>query len=483
MPRNRLILACAAILLFGTWIAWRSISRVDAEAPMGDVAISSSSTEKAPSIAPSLDRAAPEVESSRAPASVEPKVDTRPPVLVAGIVVDDHDTPLEAASVYVGHEGEVSLSSHGPSRLFQSDASGRFEVRGSEESTHAYVSASKPGYFAAQVTLERGATNVKLVLRPGGVVAGRILVDRGIPMDLLRVRLELPDVTRYDKPIRRGVRRSIGLGDPLSDPWVYVPLDDGQFTFEGLLATPAKIAVMVQDQVVPVAEVDSIRVRDAGEAVDPRLDPLDLRGILQLLSIDVLDDASRKCSGATVVLSDPIGRFGDRGRATQDGRATFLAPKGVYDVDVDLAGWRRAHLSGVLGSQTVQLKKGSPVRVILDGSGALPASPYRLVVALLVDVPQPRSVVDGMGAFAGGRETTLLASSPGLHEVAWYLENGSRQTFLTGTPRKIVELRDSDVEQSVHIDLADAVRESWERTIRYVESEAERLTKKDEELK
>src|SRR5258708_4893490 len=108
MPRNRLILACAAVLLLGMWIAWRSVS------------------------------------------SVEPRVDTRLPVLVAGIVVDDHDTPVEVASLSVGHHEEDSFSTPGGTRISRSDvsgrfeisrsdASGRFEVRGFEESLHPYV--------------------------------------------------------------------------------------------------------------------------------------------------------------------------------------------------------------------------------------------------------------------------------------------------------------------------------------------------------
>jgi hypothetical protein len=124
-----------------------------------------------------------------------------------------------------------------------------------------------------------------------------------------------------------------------------------------------------------------------------------------------------------------------------------------------------------------------PVRVILDGSGDLPASPYRLVVGLLVDVAQPRSVVDGMGVFAEERQTTLLASSPGLHEVAWYVDSGTRQTFLVGTPRRVVQIRDGDEEELIHLDLPVALRDSWESTIRRLESEAERLRTKSGELR
>ncbi len=486
MHRNRLILACAAILSFGMWIAWRSISRVDAKSPAEDLVLPRPSPEEPPRPDATLDRAVQEVASSRAPAIVEPKADTELPVLVAGIVVDAHDAPVEAASLSVGHHEEISISTPGGARISRSDvsgrfeisrsdASGRFEVRGFEESLHPYVIASKEGVFSVQVPFERGATQVKIVLRRGGVVAGRVLVDPEIPIRQLRVRLEESDDALGAKPIDPRGQHSSSATDRLTRDLS----EDGSFTFEGLEAMTVNLTFYL-DTGIGLAAVRSIRVREIGEAGDPRLDPLDLRGALKVLAIDVLDDTGRKCSGATVVLADPQGRVGDRRAMTQDGRATFLTPVGVYDVDVDRIGWRRVHLTGVESDQVVQLRKGAPVRAILDGSGDLPAPPYRLVVALLADVQQPRPVVDGMGTFAAGRETTFLASSPGLHEVAWYLESGTRQTFLVGTPRRIVELRDSEEEQSIHLDLSSALRDCWEATERRLESEAERA-RADEE--
>jgi hypothetical protein len=423
-----------------------------------------------------------EVESTRAPASVEPAADAKVPVLVSGSVVDDHDLPVGAAEVFVGDEhGDEQIDTYarfrgrgrarGSSRSTTTDSSGRFEIRGVRESLHLFAVASKTGYFETdRVGFDRGATQMKLVLRRGGIVAGKLLVDPQIPMSLLHVRLEPSGV----RPEGRSFRRQPSGPVEDDDPSRRSPSADGAFAFEGLALATAKVSVTVQDCGTPVIEVDSIRVRGIGEPADPRLEPLDLRGVLELLAIDVQDDAGRKCSGATVVLGDPGLRFVDRGQVTQDGRVTFVAPIGAYDVDVDRAGWRRAHLTGIESSRVVRLEKGSPVRAVLDGTGDLPASPYRLAVALLADVQQPRSVVDGMGTFAGGRETTFLASSPGLHEVAWYLESGSRQTFLVGTPRRTVELHDGDEEQVIHLDLPNELRDSWEATVRRLESEAER---------
>jgi hypothetical protein len=327
-----------------------------------------------------------------------------------------------------------------------------------------YLLASKPGYFPVGVPFERGATQVKVVLRRGGVVAGRVLVDPEIPLRQLRIRLEVSDEKPGSKPSDQ--RLPMAATD-------CSPSENGSFGFEGLETMTVNLIVLF-DTEVGVAAVNSVRVREIGETGDPRLDPLDLRGALELLAIDVLDDGGRKCSGATVVLSDPQGRIGDRRAMTQDGRASFVTPNGAYDVDVDRIGLRRAHLTGVQSNQVVQLRKGIPVRVILDGTSDLPAPPYRLAVAFLADVKQPRSVVDGMGTFVGGRETTFLVSSPGLHEVAWYLESGTRQTFLVGTPRQIIELRDSQDEQSIHLSLSSALRDCWEATERRLESEAER---------
>jgi hypothetical protein len=459
MVRNRLLLVCAAILGVGTWIAWRSVLNVEAGATVAPSIASSAAAEPSASLTSILDDLHEAAPSERAPVTVVPRADPGPSVLAAGIVVDDRGTPVRSADVYVcaDRDGPAEHASGEPRRLAEtkSDASGRFEIRGTETELHLNVRARRWGFFDSDpVPFERGAADLRLELPRGGVVAGRVLVDAGIPAESLRVQ----------------VRSS---GEQVPRRHSEILWKDGKFAFANVVAHSVEVSVCVNGQDSPIVEIDSVQVPRIGMTQDPRLDPLDLRGTLGFLTIDVEDDAGRSCSDATVVLGDPGGRFKDVGGFTRGGRVQFLVPKTPYDVDVYRTGWRKAHVSGVQADQVVRLKRGMPVRVILDGTGALPPAPYRLAVGLFLEVRPPRPYDDGMGSFTEGRATTFIASSPGPHEVAWYIESGARQTFLFGMPHTIVELRDSDEEQQVHVDLPDKLPAAWEAAIQRLEEEGD----------
>jgi hypothetical protein len=470
MNRNRLILACAAVLVAGLWLAWASVTGVQASAGAAAPERIAAPVDEPPVPAPVLERAAEkESEETRAPAEVEsPVADPVHPLLLAGIVVDDHGAPVAGARVFVrdAEFGELDARAARLAPPLTTDGSGRFALRESRNALHLVAWASKAGYFDAdRVPFDRGADYLELVLRRGGVISGRVLLDPGIPIDAVRLHLE--SSTARGTSLALLGTHGPGQGEEAS---TRTPAKDGSFAFEGVPATDARLVVTVQEDSSPLLQIEAIRVREVGESPDARLDPVDLRGLLELLTIEVQDDQGRGCSNATVVLGDPAGNRADRGRLTQDGRTTFLVAAGRYDVDVDLAGWRRAHLSGVHGDQIVHLKKGIPVRVVLGGAVALPAAPNRLYVGLLVDVQNPRSILDGTAGFSEGREASFLVSSPGPHEVAWYVESGTTRYFLAGTPRRTVRVVDQDEEQVIHLDFDPEIRSAWESVLARVAS-------------
>jgi hypothetical protein len=481
MVRNRLLLACAAILGIGTWIAWRSVLKVDAGSPPAPVAPSPAAVETPAVPEASLDRPAEETMGSRAGVTVDPKVAasvTAPRLLLSGTVVDDRGTPVEGADVLVTDNGPLTVVNGVIYQLklrARSDSTGSFWIRDESQSSQLDAHASKTGYFNSDhASFEPGTTGMRLVVRRAGVLAGRVIVESGIPMELLHVHLAGPGPDRGSVAFGRDTFHS-NRAPPEFEQESITPSMDGSFAFQSLLSKTARITISLVDEEPPVFDSGSLRVREIGEAPDPALDPVDLRGALRLLAFEVLDDSWKELSGATVVLSDPQGRVGDRFQVTQDGRARFLVRGGAYDVDVERTGWRRVHLGGIVVGQVVQLQRGLPVRIFLDGAESLPDAPYRLVVALLVDVKPPRSDVDGMGTFAEGRETAFLVSSPGHHDVAWYLESGTRQKRLSGTPRLSVDLRDISAEQAIHLHLPSDLREVWEAEVRSIESEQRSL--------
>lgn len=247
------------------------------------------------------------------------------------------------------------------------------------------------------------------------------------------------------------------------------PAADGGFRFDDVCLEQARVLVTLQGN--ELLALDPIRVCRSGAEPDPRLDPIDLRGTLSRLSIDVVDGQGRGREGALVLLRNPSVLSKDPKQKTVSGRARFLVPHGVYEVHVELAGFRRAYVPRVSRDVVVQLQPSVAVRVLLKGQVGLPPSPHRLLVAFLADVPPPLSAVAGMGVFDGQRETAVRLSSIGRHEIAWYLEVGKTRRFLVGTPRKVVQVADAEEEQVFHLDLDPEVRLSWERTLASLEQE------------
>jgi hypothetical protein len=476
MKRSFLLLGCAALLGGTVWFLRRSTPTTADTFPPQAPATAEGIREAEPPASPpdldtGLDGVEASVESAPEPTRVAAEVRPEPPILVSGTVVDDEGKAVERAIVHVPVPDPTQIAGL-PFRPGEfraaTDSTGRFELRGSQVPLHALVWATKPGYFDSDTAdFVRGTEGVKLVLGRGGLVAGRILLDPGMPMDRIEVQI--------------GVVSAVPIGgashklQPPGPGWlVTTPSEDGEFSFKGLSAPTAKLTVEIRDDPGALAEIGTVLVRKIGDPPDPALDPIDLRGRLSRIAIDVRDDEDRPCPVATVFLRDASARTVERNALTQAGRASFLVPSGTYDVEVDCTGWRRAFAYGVRGDQVVRLSKALDVRIALDGNVELPKAPYRLAVGLLVEVHPPRSTLDGIGTVSVGREAAFPVSMPGRHEVAWYLEEGNKRRFLAGIPARNVEVLEQRGEQVLRVELVAAVRRSWEEMVAVVEGENRR---------
>src|SRR5258705_5483702 len=236
MNRNRLILACAAILVASLWVVWSSVTGVQAS-DGSDLTERVAAPIQEPSVpAPVLERTLEaEPETSRAPARVEaPVAEPVHPLLVAGRVVDDHGAPVDQANVYIGDAALDRVGPHatGPATTLTTDGSGRFQLRDSHTALHLSAWASKSGFFDAdRVLFDRGADHVELVLRRGGVITGRVLVDPGIPVDAVHLDLE----SSAARGKRLVVRRANGAA-PDDGASTRTAAKDGSFAFEGVPA-------------------------------------------------------------------------------------------------------------------------------------------------------------------------------------------------------------------------------------------------------
>lgn len=453
-----------AALVAGAWVAWTSTSPRAAEASRPSSPVESSSVQES---SPAIGLEPLEEHVSRTPAADELEAVPLASLIVAGRIVDQFGEPVVGAELWMERgspETGRRTAPRTPRRGTVSTQTGSFEFRGTEEAGPHHLVIAKSGCFPrAPLPFEAGSGELVVTLRRGGTVSGRVVVDPGVPLEFVEVGLiplRKPEPSEGKRP--RSTREVLHEQGPVFDK----PSQTGSFAFEGVCADEVQLRFTIAELEVPVAGLDSIRVHEIGEAPDPRLDPIDLRTGLRLLTIDVEDEEGRRKDGALVVVRGQRPEDPDRGAATLDGRARFLVRSGPCNVDVELLGYRREHQHDVEADSTVHLRPGIPVRVLVGDACDLPPASFRLRVAALVAVESPLTAMDGIGDVGPSRESAFRVSSPGVHAIAWYLND----RFLVGTPRQAIEIYDSENgEQVIHVSLAPEVETSWKRTLRELE--------------
>jgi hypothetical protein len=414
--------------------------------------------------------------------------------LVTGIVRDDAGRPVQGAVVLVTEacapdpqEPRVAILASGGS-----DESGRFEIRTTVRPTDLQARASKSGYVdSAYTAFHPGASGLVLALDHGGIVVGRLLLDRWMKLADVTVDLSLPldsgeELGAASTPrlvTAHGVfsTRTLATGQKVSGFPAHHTIgaefeidEDGRFVATGIACPAVELSVYLAGESLPAISIPDVAVRREGKTSDARLDPLDLRGKFELLAVDVLDESGNGLTGAIVSLSDA--GFGSRGleRKTATtvfgGHAEFLTRAGPRDIEVECEGFQRARLDSVRGNQVVGLRKGIAVRVRVRGSEARPAPPDLLAVGFLGEKRDesmswvrnvPFSVPDGIGVLSDPHETTFLVAAPGVHHVVWYLQHGKFPHYLETGSDVTVDVRDQDALQEFVLDLPEPAERAW----------------------
>jgi hypothetical protein len=461
MNRNAAILglASSAVLAVALWLAW-SLRGTGTDAG-ASVAAAVEDEEPAAGERPLLlDRNAPGAVSERrasqeamqtvVPQAVPPpsfahsdsqeSASDQDPLLVAGRVLDQDRSPVPFAHVIVIEPTYRNLP--GPV-VFETTTNrqGRFEIHGIAREFQPILQAEKYGYFTAPPqSFAWGDDHIELRLREGGVVAGSVRLDPWVPPTRIRVTIQPVNESGQLPPVN-GV-----FGSP---PLHLDP--EGRFRFGGITSSTAVVSVRVESDPWEAARIENVPVREGNEPQDSRLEPIDLRGKLEVLAVSVLDDAGAKLDGARVVLSSSEDTDIGCSRVTSGGRAEFLTKTGPHDLEVERDGFRKARLAGVFGDQVVRLRKGIPVRVVLQGKSPDVKPQERIVIALLKGT-RDRSTLGGMGTFDDPRQATFLVSSPGSYEIAWYLESGRDRKYITSSAGRTVQVGDLDGVQDLVVE-------------------------------
>ena len=245
----------------------------------------------------------------------------------------------------------------------RSGSDGRFEIRGRAEAERLRLTATRRGWFGAPVEFAPGAADLVVPMEAGGGVAGSFVFEPGFPVDLVRPVLELPG---------RGLEPFRAKG----------PGADGEFTWRDLPPGAATVAIHLRGEREPYLVVEDVAVAAGEQALDPRLQGIDLRALIHV-ALDVTNEGGEFLHDARVLVSR-AGEAEPLDLPTWGQRLGLLSSRGPVDVDVLAPGHRLESARSVAGARRFRLRPGIPVRVAVPAT-SVPDPGERVKVTLAPD--------------------------------------------------------------------------------------------------
>jgi hypothetical protein len=291
-----------------------------------------------------------------------------PQVLAAGTIVDAEGRPLpdvELAALAIWplraegpHEELRELRCEGT----RSGPDGSFRLIGTDLCRGLKLEARLSGHYqSGECLAERGRQDLRLVLQRGAAIRGNVLLDPGIPPNLVRAEIR----TAKDRPIAS------------------VPVQvDGRFELRGLRPEPGRL-VLLRGGLVLVS-LDEITPSGDESSRDPRLVDLDLRIRLRELRLRAVD-----ASGVAITSASFLEVGGTSGllTATLDpaGRVRTWIPRELEEIEIGIRGFAPRRISWSAEEQLVRFEASSPLELRLAPGQALPE---RFVLEAAIRAPE-----------------------------------------------------------------------------------------------
>jgi len=291
---------------------------------------------------------------------------TELPLLAAGQVIGPSGEPVAEADImlqwkhyygdddwYWNHDWRVRTTC---------DAEGRFELRGrpsDEDAEELQVQASADGYREAGAPFYPGETGLLIQLGAGGSLAGRVLADEGLDLDELQVS--------FVREAEGGGTNSHGAGVD----------EDGSFRWSSLEPGPGRVEVVPNNEEEPVFVADGIVIAP-GENADPRLDPIDLRGLLKSIKLEFVDEDG---DPVQQVMINSLAEDSHLWIHSWNGEKTILTAEDSLDLLVSSAGYQSVELRGLRQDTEVVLRPSAELLFVLAEPPAMKEG-VELTVAL-----------------------------------------------------------------------------------------------------
>jgi hypothetical protein len=280
-------------------------------------------------------------------------------VLLSGRVLSEMGNPLEDVSCTVLRKNARSVG--GPPRpriqaSTQTDKEGYFTVFGDAKRGEYYVEvqqmapfseANDVGFLSKSIPFTPGQRDLEIVLEQGCSLKGNILLDEGIDVLHLNIKLERPSSNGNGQEIRR------------------VHLLGNEFVSSQVRPGIGKISIGLDSEKEPLIEIPDLFFEKGVQNQDPRLKDIDLRGKIHKLSLGVLDIDGTPVPKPHVVRSDMEGSSGSRRRI--DDRIQLLSSTPTVDLEVSAKNFRTKKFFGVRDGQDLVLSSGIKIELRIIG--------------------------------------------------------------------------------------------------------------------
>lgn len=291
------------------------------------------------------------------------------PIAVAGRVERADGSPVAGADLDLfmqlapPEESQKAGAGQVTSVRWLSDADGRFALEGVIPGALHQLQVLVPGGGRSiHQPFTLGTTDLRIVIEESGSIQGRVLLDPGIPGDLLYVN--------YGPA-------TFAEGEGRWGRQTHVDRESGVFEMRGLEPRIWNLSLHLTTQVEPLMVIDGVIVPPGGGPVaDPRLE-IDLRGKLHLHRV-VVTDAD---GGRPKRINLFVQRDGEWDGANGPNPKDFLDPAPSLRAIVGAEGWGRAEVELTGGEVQVRLPRGLPIRLELEGDGlALSEAGFKIVL-------------------------------------------------------------------------------------------------------
>jgi hypothetical protein len=251
------------------------------------------------------------------------------------------------------------------------------------------------------VSVDPGAEDVLLRLSSGiGRLEGRLLLDREIPPERLRIGWQGEDLETWEW---------LEEGEALDDHWVR---PDGSFSIRNPAGT-YRLQVLLDSDVL--AEHDGVRVEAGRTRTDPRLEPIDLRGKLHTFRLTLVPPGPPSSLRGLCLargMGEPMGCY-----EHFEGSPTVISVHPRVDVELWVDGFRPTRVPNVHSDETVTLEPGWPIRLVLADHVPLPEPPVSWSVVLIDE--SPFFHLTRLTFESGEREVRGIATQHGEIELEW----------------------------------------------------------------